>query len=220
MTSWLAAHIDYVNEALAAIGAAGNVQSIDEDTKLARKAVAAYWRAHDDVLARYPWHWSLKTASLQVAAVTDKRGWSYAFDLPAVPNERIGPVKKFLADPRLPSRPERDYELQEGRVFCDRAALWAVYQTRVDPAEWPAYFRSLVVAAAAAEMCIPITADRNFAGDLRAKAFGPEHRNGLGGKMGEATLIDAQSGGASAPLTAADPLTLARGAGVDGAWWG
>lgn len=196
--------LQIANNALARIGE-GSIASFDEESPLARQ-VSAIYRDRIDVLFSWPWNFSRRTYKLQRMDETPDNGWKYAF---ALPSERLSPPRTVLRDPRQPKNPFRDYAVEGGNLYADIAELWATVSVRVDPSLWPPSFRILATVAAAADLCVPVTHDKDLADQLRGEAYGLPSEGGRGGLMARAIADDIATSPIAAPLSR-DPLTDAR----------
>lgn len=197
--------VTIINRALARVGAPG-IFSLDEDTALARQAVAVYYDRRDACLGLYPWSFAKLTYRLDRLAEEPQNGWRYAY---ALPGTRLGTPLKVLTDPQRADFPLRRFAIEANALYCDEGAVWATVLARVDPSAWPAYFRLAVIMLVAADLAVPVAHDTNLADQLRALGEGTPSEQGRGGLIGRAMIADAAGAPSAAPLLAADPFTVA-----------
>ncbi|KIZ47393.1 MULTISPECIES: hypothetical protein [Rhodopseudomonas] len=217
-------HLNIMNNALARIGG-GALMDEDEDTDLAAQVKAVYYDRVDAIFGLHHWSFSSKTFKLDALAAISENGydataskfitgWKYAFQMPGT---RLSEPRKVMTDPRRPDDPFRDFFVEAGVLYADRAPIWASFTVRSDPAIWPPLFRLAVTTAIAADLCVPVTHDKTLAQALQADAEGMPSEGGRGGLLGRAMGKDLAGAPVSSPLSV-DPLTSARHNG--GAWHG
>lgn len=126
--------LDIVNLALARIGSRDFVDAFTEDTTEAEVANAIYNPTLDMVLARFPWPFATKRATLAPLNVIARDGWSYTF---AAPADMLAP-RYIWAGTNTPTASRRiafAVELNDagtGSVLvCNEQAPRLVYTARV-----------------------------------------------------------------------------------------
>jgi len=184
------------NMALAKFGAIP-IQSFDEASPAGSAVSLLYSEVVRGIFAEYPWNFAKLTVPLQLGAATPlsdgmlPAGWQFAYQLP--PN-LIGMPSRIIANNRYPDGPELRFEIQGDVVYSNQPALWAIGVYYVDEASWPAHFVSAVVACLAAELCMAISgAANNVLPGLELKAWGRPEDGRMGGKLGQAKLIDSRA---------------------------
>lgn len=195
--------LSIVNEALARLGSSP-IFSLEEESKTAGKAARIYPTVVGTVFAAHSWNFARRTTRLDRLAVVPETGWAFAY---ALPGNRIGDPVKVLDNPRSPDNPLRMFLVEGDELHADAAAVWATCVRQVAPADWPPLFKSAVVVALAAELCVPQSHDVNLAAALRQEAWGSPAEGLRGGQVGRAMARDAASTPGPAPLGASDALT-------------
>ena len=84
MENWAAVEVSICNLALANLGEAGAVTSIDPVDGSTQSALCAqyYAIARDSLLEAYRWSWATKSIALVQRATNERTEWLYAYDLP------------------------------------------------------------------------------------------------------------------------------------------
>lgn len=217
MTSPLT-HLNIMNAALARIGG-GSIMDENEDSDLAAQVRAVYYDRVDAIFGMHPWKFAGKTYKLDAIAptaengydATDKKfitGWKYAF---ALPGARLGEPRRIMADPRRPDDPFREFYIEAGIVYADRAPIWGAFTVRADPSVWVSnpLFKLAVTTGVAADLCVPVTHDKGLAEAIQQDFEGMPSEGGRGGLLGRAMGKDLAGAPVSSPLRS-DPLTSAR----------
>ncbi len=202
--------VDIANQALRKFGGQP-IQAFDDETPAGSAVRSAYDEVVRGLLSEYPWSFVKDTVALaRLADVADASGytpsgWRFAFQLPA---GALAPPDKYLADPRRADAPLRQFEIQGQTLFADVEKVWAVADLEPDPAVWPAYFVSAVVACLAVELVMPITANASMRETLAHEAWGTPTERRMGGKLGVARHADARK--QSSVVLQGNPLLAAR----------
>jgi hypothetical protein len=198
-------HVTIANRAVARIGGIP-IQSFDVPGPSGHIVPQTYNAVLDDLLGKYPWHFTKKKAAL--ARLTDPPliGWTYAFQLPS---DRLAPPRAIY-NASNDRRPFMDWEPEGDKILTDAEQLWASYQWRPDPNWWPTYFRELVILAVAAELAGALREDWNLRKSLRREVYGEEQYQGEGGQFGVCSALDAQSAPSDVIDGGRNPLTAVR----------
>lgn len=216
MANWTPVSI--ANLALASMGSTP-IQSFDDATPAGSNCKMFYPLVMRGLFAEYPWAFARDTRPLNSLNMTElpdgalPSGWRYAYALPA---DMIGPPEKFLANRRLPDRPETHFEVQNQIVYSDQSALWVVAMFYVDEASWPDYFVTAAVACLTAEIYPFITGNGPRLPNLQQTAWGLPSDNRRGGKLGVAMRADARNN--PSRILSRNPLIDVRGGGTQDVW--
>jgi hypothetical protein len=150
--------VEICSTALMKLGAVP-IQSFEDGTAEAEAAKRLYPVTRDGLLAAYPWSFTVAQAALVPAPTAPEADYAYAYALPAdclrVLSAGVGTEGRGL-----------EYRLRGGRLLADAAALTLTYQRRVDEAELPAFFLTVLIARLAAELCLPLTESSSRAESL------------------------------------------------------
>lgn len=196
--------VTIINRALARIGG-GSITSLDEDSDLARQVLAIWSDVSDAALSAYSWNWNRRSRQLDLLAETPVNGFSYAFGFPG--EALSGPFSLSASDGRATIK---RFSVEGRTVYCNVAAIVGRFPMRVDPAEWPAEFRTAVTVWLAGEFALPVAQDNDMREKLIAQAIGLPSEQGRGGMMGRAIGNDKGRDASLPDLAAHDPLTQAR----------
>jgi hypothetical protein len=208
-------NVDAANQALALVGA-NAITAIDTTTPEGTEVGRFYDELEHALLVKRPWRFAMKTAELTAATAPD-RGWSYAHDLPA--DMITGGWFALFPDDGDHRAPVKQYQIFGKTVRSHRATLWADYVYEIAEDDWPGDFRRLFYTALAAEICWPLTEQRELTESLRRRAWGPPSENGNGGLWATAALADSMRSPTRALTESTGPLTGARlGRGGSGGW--
>ena len=202
--------ITLVNRALARCGL-GGIESFDEDTDLAQTAGVLYLEVVEGVLGAAPWACTLSDAELvRLATPPASSPYAFAFQLPA---DRIAPPRTVRGSPR--DRPTTAFDVRGDVLLSDLSGLWIEYQRLVEPAELPPYLRTLIARTLAAEFAGALASNQGLRQTLDYEAFGAPSEMRMGGLMGQALLLEAQSKPSRTVAGGDAPLLFAFGAEVD-----
>ena len=210
----MATNIDIINRALARIGCLP-ISSLDEPVPRVENVTRIYQTVLEDLLSKGPWHFARRTAPLsRLAAPPPDTGavkWSAAYTLPP---DRVGlPRGYFTPDC---SRPLTDFQLTDNQLWTNASVVWAEYPIIPIPANWPGYFRELVILAVGAEYAGSEREDFALRRQMRLDCYGSEMYQGEGGQMGIALSLEAQSAPAAPIDGGYNPLIAARWTGASG----
>lgn len=201
--------VTIINRALARIGCR-QIQSETEPGPAGIEVIATFDAVLEDILSKYPWHFTKRFAALSKLTETPPLGWLSAFLLPP---ERLA-LPRAHFDSATSDLPLLRFQISENKVFANCDVLYAEFQVKPDPAQWPGYFRELVTLACAAEYALEIREDPGLRNTLRRDAYGPPEYQGEGGQFKVAADLDAQAMPSPQPAGGRNPLTDSR-AGYD-----
>lgn len=141
--------VEICSTALLKLGAVP-IQSFADGTAEAEAAARLYPVTRDGLLAAHPWSFTVTQAALEPLPTPPVADYAYAYALPEdclrVLSAGVGRDGRGL-----------EYRVQGGRLLAGAASLTLTYQRRVDEAELPAYFLTVLIARLAAELCLPLT---------------------------------------------------------------
>lgn len=200
--------VTIINRALARIGSL-RIQSEATPGPAGVEVVATFNAVLEDILSKYPWHFSKRFAALSRLSETPPLGWSDAFLLPP---DRLALPRAYFESPR-DSRSTIRFQLAGNRVYASSGTLFAEYQIVPEPADWPGYFRELMTLALAAEYALEIREDVQLRNVLRRDAYGPPEYQGEGGQFKVAADLDAQANPSAQAADGRNPLTDMRSGG-------
>jgi hypothetical protein len=142
------------NLALAKVGQANKIISIDENSKAARALNTVYETVRDQCLRDHPWNFA--TARAQLAADVDSPAWgfTYAYTLPA----------DFLRLLEISDVQSQDYLVEGGKVLTDATGpLNLRYIQRVtDPNRYDALFITMFATLLAATVSYELTQSKSL----------------------------------------------------------
>lgn len=210
--------VTIINRALSRIGCLP-VQSIAAPGPAGTGVVATYDSVLEDLLSKYPWHFTRRFAALS-RLTAEPPGWSSAFMLPP---QRLALPRAYYAGPDISARPLLSYEIATDQIYANEAQVYAEYQIKPPPKDWPGHFRELTVLALAAEYALEVREDEVLRERLRRDAYGPPDMQGDGGQFKVSADLDAQARPSPQPSGGANPLTDARNdywTDPDDARWG
>lgn len=197
--------VTIINRALARIGCL-SIQSEASPGPAGKEVLATYDAVLEDILSKYPWHFTKRFAALSRETATPPLGWTAQYILPP---DRLALPRAYF-DSATNDRPLLRFQLSGSRVFVQSEVLFAEYQAKIAPAEWPGYFRELMTLCCAAEYALEIREDPQLRQQLRRDAYGPPEYQGEGGQFKIAADLDAQAMPSQQPAAGANPLTDMR----------
>ena len=168
------------------------ISSFDENRDAARVCSNIYEGLRDTILAQHPWRFLMAKKKLTKQAAAPAGEWSYAH---LIPTDAMDRKVHALFDSTTSKTPMTEFEVFGNEVYSDREELWADYKVEKTEAEWPESVALLMVYAVAAEIAFTITDQQNTALYWTEKAYGSPSENGLGGQMGMALAMEAQTQG-------------------------
>jgi hypothetical protein len=195
-----------VNQALIMhLGMPGNF-SIDGEAAYSGIIDAVYEPCVAFCFSLTDWSFCRRTAKLTKQDATPENGWQYGHTLPG---DKIGPVLKFLTDPRS-EIPLRDFTIEGQTVYTDAPEVWARAKVRVKENAWDDAFAYAFTMVLGQMLAVPLKQDKDLEGTLRQDAFGSRSENMQGGVMGRLIAQERAGQPLASPMYALDPLTTAR----------
>jgi hypothetical protein len=197
--------VTIINRALARIGCRA-IQSELEPGPAGIEVVATLDSVLEDLLSKYPWHFTRRFAGLSRLDVEQTLGWRSAFMLPP---DRLALPRAYF-DSASSDRPVQRLQLAGDRVLADAWTLFAEYQVKPPVIDWPGHFRELVVLALSAEYALEVREDPQLRNALRRDAYGVPEMQGEGGQFKVSADLDAQAQTSPTPAGGRNPLTDAH----------
>lgn len=198
--------VSIINRALARIGCR-RIQSEAEPGPAGLEVLDTYEAVIDDLVSKYPWHFTKGFAACSKLTETPPLGWKSAFLLPP---ERIALPRAFY-ESATSDRPLLRFQLADAtKVYTATSVCFAEFQTVPHPANWPGYFRELVTLCLMSAYALEIREDERLSAQLRRDAYGPPEYQGEGGQFKVAADLDAQAMPSQQPAGGANPLTDSR----------
>lgn len=197
-----------VNRALAACSL-GSIAAFEEDSDLACQVALLWPEVKESVLGAAPWACTIKVVRLAqlVAIPTDTRR-KFEYPLPA---DALTAPRTVRAS--ATGGPFQDYDLFGTAIFTDADDLWIEYQAVIAPVMMPTYLRDVLSGAARAVFARSICANNSLSDKFDYETYGSPQEQRMGGLMGKAMLLEAQS-------KPARPLDGGRGGPFLSAWHG
>lgn len=167
------------------------IAALDEDSPLGVFCKDNYPHKRAVLLGKYRWTFATKVRALTRVEIAEgeTRIMGNKFQVPA---DLVGAIHaaRDQANPQAATR--TPYMLLEGGYFwADDAVVFVEYTAARAEADWPTWFRDLVVVAFAADLALHCQM-RTLARDLETRAFGTPQENGEGGLYGQARNEDAR----------------------------
>lgn len=156
-----------VNAALAELGSTQRIQSIDDDTNVARDAKAVWDSTVRELLAEHPWNWAIGRTTLNAAAEAPDFGYTYGYTLPA-DNLRWLPSSREDGDAHFEGVEEGGLLLSDAEAPLQVRYISETRGARV--ALWPPKFVRAMQLAIAAKLAEPLTQDESIKSDFEDKA--------------------------------------------------
>lgn len=208
--------VTIINRALARIGCK-RIQSEAAPGPAGLEVLDTYDAVLEDVLSKYPWHFTKRFEALSKLTETPPLGWKSAWLLPPA---RLALPRGYF-DSATSDRPLLRFQIAETKVFTATSVLFAEFQVIPHPSTWPGYFRELMTLCLAGEYALEIREDAGLRQALRRDAYGAPEYQGEGGQFKIAADLDAQAMPSAQPAGGANPLTDMRaGYDVDDARYG
>lgn len=197
--------VTIINRALARIGCLA-IQSEAAPGPAGKEVLATYDAVFEDVLSKYPWHFTKGFAALSRETATPPLGWTAQWILPP---DRLALPRAYYDSPSS-TRPLQRFQIAGTRIFTSTSQLFAEYQVNPPPSAWPGYFRELITLCCAAEYALEVREDPSLRNTLRRDAYGPPEFQGEGGQFKIAADLDAQAMPSPQPADGRNPLTDVR----------
>lgn len=171
--------------------AGDRIDALGEDTPLGVFCADNYPHKRDYVMGKYRWTFAnrVRPLALKEIAAGETAPMVKKF---VKPSDLVGAVHAFrdAADPQRATRTPYVME-SDGHFWADDAPLFAEYTAARAEAEWPVWFRQLVITAFAADLADHCQ-NRGLARDLRVEAWGTPAMDGEGGLYAQARNEDAR----------------------------
>lgn len=205
-----------LNIALASIGC-HPLASFDAPGPAAEPPGLIYEAVRNDLLGKYPWHFTTRFAELSRKGDGQKH-WRSEFHLPP---ERLSLPRAYY-ETSGSERSLKRFELFEKTVCADTDQLYSEFQVVPSAAHMPAYFLEILRLGVAAELALVIREDRVLRRELRSNLYGSEQYQGEGGQFAVATTLDSQSQASRRIDANEGPIMIAHNAGswADDDWRG
>jgi hypothetical protein len=197
--------VTIINRALARIGCLA-IQSEAEPGPAGVEVVKTYDAVLEDILSKYPWHFATRFEALSRETDTPPLGWTSQFLLPP---SRLALPRAYY-DSATSMAPLLRFQISENRVFTATSVCFAEFQISPPPAQWPGYFRELMVLCLAAEYALEVREDPSLRAQLRRDAYGPPEYQGEGGQFKIAADLDTQAMPSKQPAGGRNPLVDVR----------
>lgn len=167
------------------------IDELGEDSPLGAFCRDNYPHKRDFVLGKYRWTFANQVALLARLAVPEGEPMPCAFKY-ARPADLAGAVHDWREVADKQKARISPYVMDSGGAFwSDQSPLFAEYTRHVPEADWPSWFRQLVVTAFAADLA-DFCQLRGQARDLRMEAWGTPSMDGEGGLYAQARNEDAR----------------------------
>jgi len=170
------------------------ITSFADGTTQAGICSQLYPDTRDQVLALYPWSFSLKKVDLQRSSTSPVNEWNYAYPMPS-DSLTLVPRAVFSSSAVGAVPITGGWEIYDSEVQTNQAAITIDYQARPLEAEMPTYFIRLLTYAMAMHLAEPVTDQLTKAQHWERIAFGNPTDDGRGGFFRQATGIDGLGSG-------------------------
>lgn len=197
--------VEIINRALARIGCLP-IQSVLAPGPPGTQPVRTYHSILEDLLSKYPWHFTKRFSALNKLTEAPPLGWTAQFQLPA---GRLTLPRGYF-ESASSDQPTTRVQIAGNAVYARSLTLYAEWQAKPDPNDWPGHFRELMVLALAAEFALEIREDPQLRSELRRDCYGSPQDQGLGGQFKVSSDLDASSNPSPQPAGGANPLTDIR----------
>lgn len=180
--------LDICNLAIDRVGGE-RIEAIGEDTPLGEFCARSYAAKRDLLLGMYRWVHASRIAPLaQRTTAPPNCPYTYAFNMP---QDVIGAIHDYRDGARYDANKVSVVQ-QDGYLASDAAVVFAEYTATKPPADWPVWFRELVVVAFAADVAA-LCQNQGLADRLNQQAFGTPDQQGEGGLFLTAKIADARN---------------------------
>ena len=172
------------------------ISSFADGTVQANVCSELYPGIRDMCIIMYPWSFSLVKSDLARSSTTPINEWTYAYPMPSDSITKI-PRAVFNSSGVGVSPITSGWEVYQGEILTDQAAITVDYQKRPLEAEMPSYFVQLVKYAVAMHIAEPVTDQMTKAQHWERVAFGNPVEGGRGGYFRQAAATDGMGSGTS-----------------------
>lgn len=197
--------VEIINRALARIGCLP-IQSVLAPGPAGTQTVRTYDAILEDLLSKYPWHFTKRFSSLNKLTAAPPLGWVAQFQLPPT---RLSLPRAYF-ESASSDQPTTRVQMAGNVVYARSETLFAEWQEKPLPIEWPGHFRELMTLALAAEYAMEIREDPQLRNELRRDCYGSPQDQGMGGQFKVCSDLDASSNPSPQPAGGRNPLTDIR----------
>lgn len=177
-----------VNRALAACSL-GSIAAFEEDSDLAAQVSLLWHEVKESILGAAPWACTIKVVRLaQLVTTPDQTRRQFEYPLPS---DALGPPRTVRD--RVDGLPFQDFDVFGNSIFADASDLWIEYQAAIAPAFMPTYLRDVLSGAARTTFARSICANNTLSDRFDYETYGAPSEQRMGGLMGKALLLEAQS---------------------------
>ncbi len=169
--------VSLCSKALLKIGAQ-TITSFEDGTAESEVSANLYPLVRDSLLSSYPWSFAIAQKRLGRLDLTPVADFKYAFQLPS-------DFLRIISAGSGSKGRGAEYRVYENKIYTDNEELIITYIYRVNENIFPTFFSEALVAALAAEFCLPLTESTSRAEFLQKKAEDV---------LKQARLTDAQQG--------------------------
>lgn len=188
------------------------VQSLSEETDVARVMSVVYPGLKRGIMGRYAWSFLTVKRELTRLAKRPVGEWRYLY---VRPSDVLSLPSAVFRSPQAVMG-THEFETKREGIATNAERLIVEFQRDVPEGEWPAYFVELMVAALCARTAFAITDQSGVQAEWEGIAFGAPSEGGMGGLMGDAVTLDSQGSGNEALNS--DAFVNARAGGfIEGA---
>ena len=183
--------VEIANLALSSLGAK-LISAFDEDTENGNRIRAVYDMVKDIMLAKHPWNFALKQATLSKLAETPLYGFDCVFQLPP----------DYIRVITINSVTEVDYKIKGRKFYIDDTTVDIEYVYRVtDPLEFSQGFIDAFADEIAQRLAFSITGSKTLAREAFQKAKfslnvakSQDAQEGYPDQYGDGDFINARNG--------------------------
>lgn len=201
--------ISTIDAALVSVGAA---PLMTESARGAANRIREFETLRSGLLS-HPYFFSTRSRQLARLSGTAQIHWDYRYALPA---DMLGGPRAAYDQPDQ-KVPFFEYDLvaaqaagQQAELVTNASEIWLKYTIDVMPQFWPGYFYQAFVVALGAQYALSVREDTALHRELKGYAYGTPGENGMGGLIGKAMSLDAQSKPAPSLAFGSNPLVDVR----------
>lgn len=170
---------------------ANPISSFTDGVDTAKVCAQVYPALKEQILSKYGWRFLMTKKELTKDAIDPIGEWENSF---VIPGEVLS-IPKAVFSSSNGTIGENSYEIFGRRIFTNFSRVFMDFTELKPESEWPPYFVALMDAALASHIAFVVTDQQNVADKWENKAFGSPSDAGIGGLMGDAMTLDAQSSG-------------------------